>query len=274
MTRSSSLLGLLIGLACSACVVLPTTKTTVRNAGTERSPLRYGPAKAIVLQTGSSHTDVRVRATSQRECQRTIYAVDEVTKSKHARFGVDDPRGRVLGFVLAPVTVPISAIITGLVVASSDDETTRVTKPLRTETVACTKAAAGLALDLQFPSGHVLRGKTDANGVLVAAIPVDEPYIGDVVVNTANGSVPVHYEQLVPPVTAARDAIETCRAQHNVASVTLKLAIDDHGVATHVSASTGDASFSACITTRIARVVFPSALRNTTVVLPFEAPTT
>jgi hypothetical protein len=270
MTRSL----LLLALLGTGCVVLPTTRTTTRNAGTEQSALTYGRVKAITLQTASSRTDVRVRATSKRECQRQILAVTEITKRKHARLGVDDPRGRALGLILAPVTIPISAMITGVVVASSEDQTTRVMKPLRIETIACTTDATGLALELQFPSGHVYRGKTDEHGVLVSGIPSDEPYAGNVIIRAAAATAEVHYEQQVPPITAARVAVESCRSEHQVAGVTLKLTIDDHGLARRMSLSAGDAPFRACVSGKLVGVVFPNALRNTTVALPFEAPPT
>lgn len=272
MQLSLAILVALLGLA-SGCVVLPTTKTTVKNAGTETSPLSYGVVTGVKVQTGSSHTDVRVRATADRVCQRTIYAVREITKSKHAKLGVDDPRGRALGLLFAPVTLPVSAIITGFVLLGADDETTRQSTPVKTETLACTSAADDLALELQFPSGHIYRGKTDDNGVLVAAIPSDEPYVGSVSVKGQTIDTQIHYEQVVPPVTATRDAALTCLTEHKLAGVTLKLTIDEHGKVARMAASAGDGNFSACISKRLATTVFPASLRNATVVLPFEAPT-
>ena len=273
MTRSLLVTGL-IALISTGCVVLPTTKTTVKNAGTEQSPVTYGRVKSISLQTGSSRTDVRVRALSTRECSRQILAVKEITKSKQARLGVDDPRGRAVGLFISPVTIPISAIITGIIVAASDDEIKRVTKPLRIETTECHVDAADYPVELEFPTGHIYRGKTDKNGVLALAIPRDEPYVGQVTVRSTQATTQVHYEQTLPPVTATRDAIESCRTENNVSGVTVKLMIDDRGLATRVSLSAGDAKLHACVATKIAGVVFPPALHNATVVLPFEVPAT
>jgi hypothetical protein len=270
MTR----LPLVLTVLASGCVILPATKTTRRAAGTEQSALTYGRVKEITLQTGSSLTDVRVRATSKRECQRQIFAVTEIKKTKHASLGVDDPRGRALGVIFAPVTIPISAIITGLIVASSDDDIRRVSKPLRTETIDCTTHAAGLVVELQFPSGHVYRGKTDDNGVLVSPIPRDEPYSGSVIVRGGESTAQVQYEQQVPPIAATRDAVESCRAEHSIAGVTMKLTIDDRGLASRLWLSAGNVEFRACVSRKLVGLVFPSALRNTTVALPFEAPTT
>jgi hypothetical protein len=262
---------LVLSLVTTGCLILPATKTTVRTAGTEQSALTYGRIKAVTLQTGSSQTNVRVRATSKRECQRQILAVTEIKKTKHAKLGVDDPRGRALGIFLAPVTIPISAIVTGFIVAGADDDVQRVTKPLRTETIECTTDAADLAVELQFPSGHIYRGKTDDNGVLVSAIPNEEPYTGSVIVRSGSTTAEVSYEQRVPPITVARDAVEGCRAERQVTAVTLKLTIDDRGLAARVWLSAGDDELAGCVRTKIAGVVFPTALRNTTVVLPFEA---
>lgn len=273
MSRTIASIALLSALFATGCLVLPATKTTSRSAGIERSEVTHGRIKATRLQTGSSRTDVRVRATSTRECHRQVFAVTEITKTKHAKLGVDDPRGRALGVVLAPVTIPISALITGLVVASSDKDTTRITKPLRTETIECATDAAGLALELQFPSGHVYRGKTDASGVLIAAIPIDEPYVGTVSVRGADATTEVHYEQAVPPITVTRIAIETCRDQYQVTSLTLKVTIDERGRVARVWLSAGDDKLAACVSTKLAGVVFPHALRGRTVVMPFGAPT-
>lgn len=270
MTRALLLLATLL----TGCVVLPTTRTSARSAGTEQSALTLGAIKKTTLQTSSSRSDVRVRATRTRVCHRQIFAVTEITKSKGAKLGVDDPRGRAVGVLLAPVTIPISALITGIIVASADDETERVTRPLRTETSECTVDAGGLPIELQFPTGHIYRGTTDANGVLVTAIPVDEPYSGLVLVRGGEQATEVAYAQQLPPITAVRDAVETCRTRYQVTSVTVKLTVDARGVATRVWLSTGSDDVASCVRARIAGVVFPSTLRNSTVVLPFDAPTT
>jgi hypothetical protein len=269
MTRSL----LLIGLCASGCVVLPATKTQVRNAGTERSEPTYGKVKTTTLQTGASRTDVRVRAAYTRECQRQVFSVTEIAKTKHAKLGVDDPRGRALGIFLAPITIPISAIITGIAIAGADPEKTRVPKLLGTETFECASEAAGLALELEFPSGRVERGKTDDNGVLVVSIPSDEPYSGKVSVRGEHTTAQIQYEQTVPPVTVARDAMESCRATHNIDAGTLKLTIDDRGRVQSVWLSTGDDTLKTCVATKMAGVIFPTTLRNMTVVVSFAAPT-
>jgi hypothetical protein len=268
MTRSL----LLVAVFASGCVVLPTTKTTLRNAGTETSALTPGRLTQVTLQSGASRTDVRVHATNTRECHREVYAVTEIVKSTHAKMNVDDPRLVALGLVAAPVTLPVSAIITGLIVASADDETSRTRRRLRTETVACTTDADGVALELQFPSGQIYRGRTDRHGVLALAIPAAEPYTGDVAVRGGDAAAQVHYEQKRPPVTAARDAIERCRAELHVEGVTVRITIDGRGGATRLSAASD--TFDACVRRNISGVTFPATLRNTTIVLPFEAPTT
>ncbi len=268
MTRSL----LVLGLVCSGCVVLPTTKTATRYAGTERSPVELGPVKAVSLQVASSRKNVSVRALSQRQCHTKIFAVTEVTESKGARFGVDDPRLRVLGLIPSLVTIPVSAIITGFIVAAADDQTSRVKTPLRTETTGCTTDTEGYALELTFPSGHVYRGKTDESGVLVASIPDDEPYVGDVAIASADATAQVHYEQALPPVTAARDALEGCLAGQQLAGAKLELGIDERGRVTELLLPTADAAVTTCVRKRITGVVFPSALRNATLVLPLDAP--
>src|SRR5690242_1361303 len=129
MTRSLLRCLPVLALVASGCVVLPTTRTTVRNAGTETSALTPGKVKQVSLQAAASRTDVRIRATSTRECHREVYAITETVTSTHAKMNVDDPRLVALGVVVAPVTLPVSAIITGLIVASADDETSRSRRP-------------------------------------------------------------------------------------------------------------------------------------------------
>ncbi len=201
-----------------------------------------------------------------------MFAVTEITKSKGARFGVDDPRLRVLGIIPSVLTIPVSAIITGFIVAAADDETSRVTTPLRTETTACTTEAASYALELTFPSGHVYRGKTGDSGVLVASIPEDEPYVGDVTIAGAHAATQVHYEQAPPPVTAVRDALAGCLAGQQLAGAKLELGIDERGLVTSLLLSAADATVSTCVRKRITGVVFPPTLRNATLVLPLDAP--
>ena len=267
MTRAIPLLSLLAG-----CVVLPATKTNTRPAGTETSPPTIGRLKAIALQTGSSRSDIRIHAVATSECQRQVFAVTEIRKSKHAKLGVDDPRGRALGLLVAPVTIPISAIVTGFVLLNSDDSTTRKTRLLGTETYDCQQDAAGYAVALELPSGHVHRSRTDDAGVLQFAIPADEPYSGQVTVRGAHGSAVVHYEQPRPPIAEARDVLAGCTAQQQIAAVTLKLTISGAGRVVRVWLSAGDDKLNQCVATKIAGLVFPAAMHNTTVVLPAAAP--
>jgi len=263
----------LVAVVCSGCFVVPGTQTTRRHAGTEHGRIQYGRIQDVTLEPGASRTHISVKATARRDCHREILAVTEVTKTKHVRMGgADDPRARAFGFLLAPVTIPVSLLITGLVVAADDGETSRELAPLRTETYPCTTEAADVALETKFPSGAVLRGNTDATGQLRVQIPEGEPYSGQVQVSTGGAVAQVHYEQPVPPVTVARGAIETCRSLHQIAGVTLKLTINERGLATNVWGSAGDGKFSACVASRISGVIFPRALHGSTLILPFEAP--
>ena len=168
----------------SGCFVVPSTRTTTRHVGFEASAeVRKGVARGLTVQMAVQHGDVVVAVVRTRDCHREILEVTEVREQRGLRMGgVDDPRGRAFGAMLAPVTLPVSFIISGLAVAFDRGDTHEQRTPHHVETTACTEPAGGIALDVELASGQRLADRTDAGGKLVFTIPAGEPPRGVVTV--------------------------------------------------------------------------------------------
>ncbi|MBA3393469.1 MAG: hypothetical protein H0T89_12540 [Deltaproteobacteria bacterium] len=274
---SNRLISLLLAALCGGCVVVPKTTTTTRDLGTSEGEVIEGAPQAILLETVATGSIVTIKAAAKRECERPIYRVTEVKREKHARMrDTKDPRAAVFGALLAPVTLPISAVISGFVVlADGSGNRRRDTTPMPSQKFACTSAAPQLAVVVALPSGATLGGTTDAAGRLVMTIPETEPYRGTI---TARAALAVAseatYARATPPITAVREAIGSCAARHGIAgTLELRLTIDEAGMATRIGLDVGDGEFAACVNNGIAGTRFPAAHRGATLVLPFAIPT-
>lgn len=267
------------GLLDGGCLIVPSTKTTSKPLGIETGNVVKGPAIEVSLKTAAIADEITVTATRRQRCTRDLLAVSSVTTTRGARSGgARDPRARVFGVLLAPLTIPVSAIYTGLVVATSGRDTQRVTKLVRNETFECTSVAAELAVRLTLPSGAYVDGKTDADGKLALALPVTEPYRGTVIATAALAKpARVDYAQPVPPLRAVRDVVTACAAQHHVdGSIIVKLMIDAYGAVARTSHERApnpatDALVS-CVDAGLTSVRFAAQYRNTTLQLPFTLP--
>ncbi len=274
---SNRLLALLLAILSGGCVVVPKTTTTIRDLGTTEGEVIEGAPKAIVLETVATGSLVTIQAAAKRECERPIYAVTEVKREKHARMrDTKDPRAAVFGALLAPVTLPISAVISGFIVlADGRGDSRRDTKLLRSEKFACTSVAPEVVVVVELPSGATIDGTTDAAGRVVISIPETEPYRGTVTARAVRAVArQATYARTMPPITAVREAIGSCAARHAVTgSLELRLTIDEAGVATRIGLDAGDGELAACVNRGITGTRFPAAHRGATLVLPFAIPT-
>ena len=262
---------LLAGL--TGCLIMPATKSTSRSLGLTESNVVEGPPLALVLAAQATSASVGLRATMKRECQRQVLAVTEVTTSKHARTGgASDPRGKVFGLLLAPLTVPISAMITGVVVAAHGDETTKHTKLVGTKRFECTTVAAKVPVQLTLASGITVERTTDGDGQLAFLIPMTEPYSGTVTISADKAQpTQIKYQRPMPSVTAVREAIMTCAARHAVrGTMKLQLTVSTAGAPVRIGVDAGDGAFAACVNTAIVPLRFPEAQRGVMLVLPFQ----
>jgi len=265
-----TLFRLLPVLLCG-CLVVPATRTTTRSLGTRDGQVYEDGDAGLELKGEAKPGKIAVHATRLRDCHRDVYAVTEVHRERHLKMGgSDDPRAQVLGAVVAPLTIPISAIVSELVVLDDDAETTEQTRVDHVEKLRCTRPAQGLAIELVVPSGRVLRANADANGVATIALPLSEPYRGVAVARAETAAIRVAFERPKPAVSAVRDAAVECAATRpRTGAVRVVLVVDARGTATDLRIA-GDDALAACITTAIAGVTFPPAQRASTVVLPLD----
>lgn len=164
----------------TGCVVMPSSRKTSRHVALEPSlEVRQGLARGLTLETRAERGDVVVSAIRTRDCHREVFEVSEGTEHRGLRMGgVDDPRGRAFGAILAPVTLPISLLISGLAVAFDGDDRQVVRAPYQVETTPCKEPAAKIAVDIELASGTHFARHTDERGVLTFTIPVTEPVRG------------------------------------------------------------------------------------------------
>lgn len=259
-------------LATSGCFVVPQTSTTSRQAGTVTSDLRFGVARSLALTTVVERGTISVHAIRTRDCTRDVYRVTEVTETKHLRLGgVEDPRGRVFGAMLAPVTLPVSLLISGLIVAADDGATRRVQKLERVAASSCTQPAERLRVTVELASGQRFERITDERGTITFRIPDGEPYRGMIVARAETQSVELMYKRRMPAVTAVREAVTSCAEQHGLTgALDVRIVVNERGLPTKVELDRGDAPLTTCITSEIARLQFSERDRGTTVVLPFQ----
>lgn len=255
------------------CLVVPATRTTTRNLGMRDGQVYEDGDAGLEMKGEAKGGQIAIHATRLRDCHRDIYAVTEIHHEHHLKMGgAEDPRAQVLGAVLAPVTIPISALVSGLVVLNEDDDTSEKTRVDHTEKLRCTRPAEGLAIELVAPSGRVLRGKADANGIATIKVPLSEPYRGVALARAETASARITFERDKPAVTAVRDAaLECATTQRRTGAVRVVIIVDARGAATDLRIA-GDNSFAACVSTAIAGVTFPPAQRASTVVLPLDLP--
>lgn len=256
-----------VAFLLSGCVIVPSTKTTIKDAGTEQSQPILGTVKATVIEARASTDTIHIRATRKRECERQVQAVRMVTTSKHAKLGgVQDPRGRIFGLLLSPVTIPISAAITGLVLAGAEDKTERATTVISSTKYECVDVAAGTEVRIVLPSGRTVDRTADDKGEIAFAIPDTEPYAGAIGIYANQTTTKVAYARPMPAVTAAREAMKACATQHKQAGLVVKVAVDEEGSARNVTTDVGGADLAGCVTSGIAKLRFVEAHRGTTLV--------
>lgn len=271
MTRALLLSTLLL----TGCLIVPSTRTTTRRVGTENGVATFAKAHEVTLSAEARGQTLLVQAKRIGECTQPVMEIREVTRSKHAKLGgASDPRARALGFLLAPITIPISAVITGLSVASDVAETEQVSTQIGIKRYACSLEANQLTISFTLPSGETVKRRTPRNGRIQLDIPDTEPYVGTITM-TAPTAAPqqVAYAMPKPAITAARDAILSCAEQHGITGdVTAKLRIDTAGAMSRVWLSAGDTTFNRCVTTAVTSLQFPETTRSTTLTMPLTVP--
>jgi hypothetical protein len=271
MTRTLASIALLVGSLCGGCLVVPRTETKVRQNGTEDGPASLVSSREVTVTASVDGRTVHVQAKRIGECTQTVMAIDEVTTSKHAHLGgASDPRAAAFGLLLAPVTIPISALITSFVVAGSDDETTRKPRPIGIKRFACSLEADRLPIAFTLPSGAKVEVTTSHDGRADLEIPDTEPYTGTIAIAAPTAQPhDLAYAMPRPAITVLRDSVTECAAASGVTgNVTATLAISDSGRVTRVWLSAGGSTFNACVARRVADVEFPETARGRVLAVP------
>jgi hypothetical protein len=218
---------------------------------------------------------VRGTAEERGECTRPVYAIHAVTTTKHAKLGgARDPRALAFGAILAPITIPVSALVTGVIIATDRGVTSHTTEHSATKQFACQRAAHGVVVTMALPSGARVQRTADADGRVDLEIPDAEPTEGVVHVS-ASGAAEQRLAYAVPrpPLGIARDAVTACSAQHHVEGrVTLKLTIGDRGLVKRMGLSAGDRELARCVAKQLTGVTFPLATRGNELSLPIDLP--
>ncbi len=264
---------LLLSLLCGGCLVVPAKKTMSRPAGEQLGAETFATARSVELTARNEEASVFVHAIRHGECTRPVFAVTEITSERKATFrGVEDPRGALFAFVLAPVTLPVSAIVTGLMLAGDDAVTTKQTRPIGTKRYACSEEAEHLAVQLTLPSGAVVYGTTDERGDVRIVVPTSEPYSGSVTVAAQGAeSTQLAYALPRPAVMTARDAVQECAAASKVVGkLELKLTINERGFPTRLWLSAGNADVNTCVSQRVAGKQFPEKMWGRTIKMPVD----
>jgi hypothetical protein len=171
---------LLVLLPLAGCLVVPSTHKTSRHVAFETAPqVRKGLSRGLALTSTVVKGRVVVKAIRTRDCHREVFDVIEVTERRSLHMAVpQDPRAGAFAAVLAPVTLPISLLISSISVGANHESHQTVRAAHHVETTACTEPAAGLQVDFQLASGARFLARTDANGVIAFSIGKDEPARG------------------------------------------------------------------------------------------------
>jgi hypothetical protein len=137
---------------------VPATKTTTRVTGTEDGAATFAQQSELVLTAEVDGPTVRVTAEQRGECTRPVIVIHESTTTRRARLDAPrDPRAMVFGALLAPITIPISALVTGVIVAGDDGALTNATQQTGTKRFACQRLARGVAVTMTLPTGAIVQ---------------------------------------------------------------------------------------------------------------------
>lgn len=187
----------------TGCLVLPTRSTLDTRVGTHDQQRRERGG-ANTLAVTASTTDVTVTAFRPWTCYREVFEVTEHVTTTSASVDIrglpNDPASLLIAAMTAPVTMVVSGVITGIVVAATHDTKTTDQRLIQRQRSSCPVAIANVAVAVVLPSGAQLRGVTDAAGRLALTIPDDEPDTG-VIVARAPGMAPrmVRYARSAAP---------------------------------------------------------------------------
>lgn len=262
---------LLLASLSPGCLVVPTTKTTTTDLGKEID-VAHVAERGIEISGEAKAGTITLSARRNRDCERRHLAVSRVVTTTHAKLGgTRDIRGKIFGALLAPVTIPVSAAITGIVVASSQAEAKRVQKIESVEKYACVEVAADLPVQVTLASGAVRDLRTNSAGMVAFAIPDDEPSASTVIARAESASASIEYQRPLAPVAAVREATRSCAGKLGfTGALSVRITVGSTGTATQVGLDAGSADLATCVTSSVAKLAFSSQHHGKSLVFPFQ----
>ncbi|HEY8143206.1 MAG TPA: hypothetical protein VIG06_11055 [Kofleriaceae bacterium] len=169
--RAAALLVLLPG-----CLILPETSKTKVRSYEQVTPLKEdAPARPEVTVTPRGLM-LDVNATWRRTCTAWRYHIVEYRQETSARLWAMDCSGDcgkalAVGLIVAPLTLLVSGIATGIIVSKSDSTTRREVKAYVPERSVCDAPAAGFRLRAAVPGQPDVPATTDEYGRALVQLP-------------------------------------------------------------------------------------------------------
>jgi hypothetical protein len=190
---------MVMGLAAtSGCLVVPKTIDTPSVVGVEREDIVPQRRTAMGVELSSVGGMILVRALSPRVCTRETWHVLDIKHEKTADLEIVPVGGGSPGdfivLLFAPVTLAVSGLVTGIIVASSDTTYSRDRKQVASTPYECPVPHGSVAVSLTLASGAMVELVTDAHGEARFEVPREDADAGDILVGVG-GSPPrvVHY---------------------------------------------------------------------------------
>jgi hypothetical protein len=205
--------------ASSGCFIVPKPVTSQAVIATERVDVPPVANPPMQIELASKGLRINVRAIAPRVCTSEQWELVDVTRSKSVGMfvlGTSGTTGReedvliLIGVLLAPITLTLSGIVTGIDLAASDDKTTRERHKTKTWSYDCPIVGAGLALALTVPSGAITELTTGPDGSAYFDVPITEAERGVVAVQVsglAPREVPYCRTGCAPHVVAATPSV-------------------------------------------------------------------
>lgn len=157
------------------CLILPETSKTQVRSYQQVTPLKEdAPARPEVIVTPRGLL-LDVNATWRRTCTAWRYHIVEYREETSARLWVMDcgdcGKAVAVGLIVAPLTLLVSGIATGIIVSKSDSTTRREVKAFAPERSMCDAPAAGFRLRAAVPGQPDVPATTDEYGRAVVQLP-------------------------------------------------------------------------------------------------------
>jgi hypothetical protein len=163
-------------VALPACLILPETERTQVRSYEYVSPLKEDAPARPEVQVTPRGTALDVSASWRRTCTAWRYHIVEYREETGARLWAMDcsgdcGKGLVVGLLLAPVTMLVSGVVTGIIVSKSDATTRREVKAYVPERSVCDAPAAGVRLRAAIAGRPDIPATTDEYGRALLQLP-------------------------------------------------------------------------------------------------------